>query len=99
MTAYVIVLREAPIHDQAEYDRYLAKMPDPSPFNMTLLAFYGGVKALEKKPADGVVLLQFPTVEDARAWYHSEGYQAAAAHRMASADFRVMIVEGVDAPA
>lgn len=95
MTAYVIVLREGPIEDRAEYDRYLAKMPDPSAFKMTPLALYGVVEALEKAPADGVVLLQFPTVEDAKEWYYSDGYQTAAPHRMKSADYRVMIVEGL----
>jgi uncharacterized protein (DUF1330 family) len=95
MTAYVIVLREAPIEDAAEYEQYLAKMPDPSPFKMTPLALYGAVEAVEKAPADGVVLLEFPTVEDAKEWYYSEGYQAAAPHRIKSADYRVMIVEGL----
>ncbi len=95
MTAYVIVLREGPIEDMAEYDQYLAKMPDPSPFRMVPLALYGAVEPLEKAPADGVVLLQFPTVEDAKAWYFSDGYQAAAPHRIRSADYRVMIVEGL----
>lgn len=94
MTAYVIVMREAPIEDAAEYDQYLAKMPEPWP-TMTPLALYGQVEALEKQPADGVVLLQFPTVEEAKAWYYGEGYQAAAPHRIKAADYRVMIVEGL----
>jgi uncharacterized protein (DUF1330 family) len=95
MTAYVIVLREGPIEDAAEYETYLSKMPDPSPFKMTPLVFYGAIEAVEAKPADGVVLLQFPTVADAREWYYSEGYQAAVPHRIKSAPYRVMIVEGV----
>jgi uncharacterized protein (DUF1330 family) len=42
--------------------------------------------------------LQFPTVEDAKAWYHSPGYQAAAVHRRKGADYRAVIVEGFTLP-
>jgi uncharacterized protein (DUF1330 family) len=39
-------------------------------------------------------MLEFPTVQEAKAWYCSPEYQAAAIHRKASAIYRVFIVEG-----
>jgi uncharacterized protein (DUF1330 family) len=56
------------------------------------------METIEGTPADGVVILQFPTVEDAKAWYYSPSYQAAAQHRMKGADYRGMIVEGFKMP-
>ena len=52
-------------------------------------------KTLEGEAPDGVVMLEFPTVEDAKAWYFSPGYQAAAQHRKKGANYRVILVEGV----
>ncbi|SDA36969.1 DUF1330 domain-containing protein, partial [Sphingomonas sp. NFR15] len=44
---------------------------------------------------DGVVVLEFPSVEEARAWYQSPGYQAALQHRLKATTYRVIITEGV----
>jgi uncharacterized protein (DUF1330 family) len=63
--------------------------------NLTPLIVYGATEALEGKAPDGIILLQFPTVEDAKAWYSSPHYQAAIPHRKKGADYRVMIVQGV----
>ena len=63
-------------------------------FKLTPLSINGKVHPLEGKPPEMVVLLQFPTVEEARAWYDSPGYQAALPHRLKAGDFRVVIVEG-----
>lgn len=96
MPAYVIVLREGPVEDPAAYDEYLRVLSenalDP---RMSLRSFYGAVASLEGEPAKGVVLLEFPTVDDARDWYYGDAYQAAAPHRIKSARYRAMIVEGV----
>ncbi|MET1063429.1 MAG: DUF1330 domain-containing protein, partial [Arthrobacter sp.] len=51
---------------------------------------------LEGTPLDGVLVNEFPTVEDALAWYNSPAYQAALPHRQAAADYRVLIVQGVN---
>ncbi len=44
---------------------------------------------------EGVVILQFPTFEEAKAWYDSPAYREAREHRFAGADYRAVIVEGV----
>jgi uncharacterized protein (DUF1330 family) len=53
------------------------------------------METLEGEAADGNVLLEFPTADDARAWYHSDEYQAAAEHRKLAAHYRAFLVEGV----
>jgi uncharacterized protein (DUF1330 family) len=96
MPAYVIFLREKPIHDQAEMDIYTrggAERPrDPK---LKPLALYGAHETIEGAAADGAVILEFPTIEDARAWYYSPEYQEAAKHRRNAAEYRGMIVQGL----
>ena len=96
MTVYVLFLRESAIRDQASLDTYsrMNRESPPDP-NLRPLAVYGAIEALEGTPPDGVVLLQFPTVEDAKAWYNSPAYQAAIPHRHKGADWRAFIVEGL----
>ncbi|MDD7812955.1 DUF1330 domain-containing protein [Mycolicibacter sinensis] len=43
------------------------------------------------------VVLEFESVEAARAWYHSEGYQQAAKLRQAAADCNAVILSGFPA--
>ena len=42
-----------------------------------------------------VVLIEFESVESAKAAYDSPAYQAASEHRFKGADYRAIIVEGV----
>lgn len=95
MPAYVIALRESTIRDSAQMEQYGAKAAAAPLDGVTPLVIYGGTHALEGNAPDGTVVLQFPTVEDAKAWYNSPGYQAAIPHRHAAADYRMFIVEGM----
>jgi uncharacterized protein (DUF1330 family) len=96
MAAYILFIRESAVRDKAEMESYQRinreKPRDPK---LTPLVVYGALEALEGNPPDGVVLLQFPTVEDAKAWYNSPGYQAAVPHRLKAADYRACIVQGL----
>ena len=42
------------------------------------------------------VVVEFPSIEAARACYHSETYQAARQHRLAASTGRIVISEGVE---
>ncbi len=53
------------------------------------------MEALEGSLPDGAVILEFPTFEDARNWYYSPAYQAAAVHRKKGAEYRAFIVQGL----
>jgi uncharacterized protein (DUF1330 family) len=96
MAAYVLCIREGAVRDadaMATYARINRENPrDPK---LTPLVVYGATEALEGEAPDGMVLLQFPTIEDARAWYMSPGYQAAIPHRKQGAHYRVMLVQGL----
>ena len=62
---------------------------------LTALAAYGQIETLEGDEAEGVVLLQFPTLEAGKAWYNSQAYQDAKATRLKAADYRVLLFEGL----
>jgi uncharacterized protein (DUF1330 family) len=47
---------------------------------------------------DQTVVLEFESVDEARAWYESEGYQKAAELRKKAADCNAVILSGVEAP-
>jgi uncharacterized protein (DUF1330 family) len=92
----MIFLREGEVFNPQEMEAYSkanrANKPDP---NLQPLVVYGKFETLEGEAPDGVVLLQFPTVEDAKAWYYSPAYQAAMEHRKLAANYRVILVEGL----
>jgi uncharacterized protein (DUF1330 family) len=56
---------------------------------------YGKYEVLEGGEVQGVVILEFPTVADAKAYYDSPRYREAREHRFKAADYRGLIVEGV----
>lgn len=100
MAAYVIILREEPVQDEAEMNEYLRQVSqNPMDPKLKLLAFYGASEAVLGDAPDGVVILEFPTMADAKAWYNSPGYTAARAHRHKSAKHREIFVEGFVPPA
>jgi uncharacterized protein (DUF1330 family) len=95
MTAYVILIREK-LRDEAAMKKYAeAAAGARGDHKITPLAFYGPCETTEGAAADGVVLLSFPTMAEAKAWYDSPEYKAARAHRFQAADYRVIFVEGV----
>jgi uncharacterized protein (DUF1330 family) len=96
MPAYVVLIREGEVHNPAEMEKYReVGSRNPPPPTMKPLAVYGAQVHIEGDvPPDGVVVLEFPSVEEAKAWYYSPEYQAAAKHRLAAANYRGVIVEG-----
>jgi uncharacterized protein (DUF1330 family) len=95
MPAYMLFIREGAVRDAKELATYSRMNRDSPPDpKLTPLVVYGSIEAVEGVAPDGVVLLQFPTVADAKAWYHSPAYQAAIPHRQKAADYRAMIMEG-----
>jgi uncharacterized protein (DUF1330 family) len=96
MPAYIVVLRDGPVTDADAYAEYQRKNREvPPAVKLKPLVAYGAMQALEGEAPDGVVILEFDTVEDARAWYESPGYQAALPYRLRSAEWRAFIVEGL----
>jgi uncharacterized protein (DUF1330 family) len=95
MSAYVILIRDR-MHDENEMAKYAAAAKAArGEHEITPLAFYGAHETLEGAEADGVVVLRFPDMAAAKAWYSSPEYKAARAHRFQAADYRVILAEGV----
>ena len=95
MVAYVVFIRET-LRDSQEYELYREKArPAAAGHPLTPLALYGRHEVLEGPAIEGAVILSFPSTQAAKDYYHSPAYQAALAHRLAAADYRVFIVEGL----
>ena len=96
MAAYIIVIRESKIHDPAEYAAYRElAVKTRAGHTLRALAMNGFNEGMEGGGADGVTLLEFPTLEAAKAWYDSDAYRAAREHRFKGADYRAFITEGL----
>lgn len=61
----------------------------------TMLALYSRQEVLEGPEVEGVIILAFPSFDEAKAWYDSPAYRAAREHRFKGAEYHVMIVEGL----
>jgi uncharacterized protein (DUF1330 family) len=58
------------------------------------LALYGQHE-VEGPAIEGAVILELPSIEATKAFYHSAAYRDAARHRFLGADYRAFIVEGI----
>ena len=95
MSAYVIA--EVEVTDPGTFEEYRKRVPP------TIEAF-GGRYVVRGGAIDGLegdwrpkrmVVIEFEDVERAKAWHDSELYAPARALREASADTRMIVVEGV----
>jgi len=94
MAAYVIA--NVNVHDAASFEEYRRQVP-------ATIAKHGGrylVRGGRVEPIEGawnptrLVVLEFPSIEQARRWYDSEDYRGPKALRMKSALTDVIFVEG-----
>ena len=75
MTAYVVFIRER-MRNRTEYEVYREKSrPVNASHNLKALALYGRHEVLEGPAIEGAVILEFPSIEAAKAYYHSAAYQ------------------------
>lgn len=94
MACFVAV--EIAIHDPVRYERYKELAPPSIGLYGGRYAVRGGtVTTLEGSwcPAR-FVLLEFPTADQARAWWNSPEYAPAKALRQASARTEMILIEG-----
>ncbi|WP_431050018.1 DUF1330 domain-containing protein [Roseateles sp. L2-2] len=92
--AYIFFIKEATLDadEMAKYGAAVGATFDGH--DVQVLAAYDAHEVVEGAPMEGVVLLAFPSLEAARAWYFSPAYQAAAQHRFRGAKYRAVITEG-----
>ncbi|HEX7874217.1 MAG TPA: DUF1330 domain-containing protein [Sphingobium sp.] len=96
MTTYMLFIREGEILDAEALATYSTMNRDnPRDPNLKPLIVYGAQEAFEGEAPNGVVLLEFPNAEAAKAWYNSPDYQAASEFRRKGANYRVVMLEGL----
>ena len=95
MSVYLIA--KITINDRQRYAQYEAGFMDI--FNQ----YSGRMLSVDEEPTviEGnwqctrSVLIEFPSHEDAMAWYNSEAYQAIAQHRFAASQGNAVILNGL----
>ena len=95
MSAYITFIREKTL-DTAELEVYFQLVnASMEGHDVKILAAYGEQVILEGPAVEGVVIVEFPTIEDAKKWYYSEAYQNAAQHRHKGSIYTGVIVQGI----
>jgi uncharacterized protein (DUF1330 family) len=95
MVAYVVVVKERTL-DPAQEAIYASKGRAASAGHpITVRALRTKYELLEGPPIETVSILEFPSFDEARAWYYSPAYQEALPHRLKGGDYRAIIVDGV----
>jgi uncharacterized protein (DUF1330 family) len=95
MPAYVIFIRERTT-DQGELDAHSKVAGDTFAGQpVKVLAAYGAQEVLEGPATEGVVLVEFPSMAEAKAWYDGPGYRQAREIRFRGAEYRAILFEGL----
>ena len=95
MAAYLVA--QISIDDRERYGQYEAG------FMEIFMKYNGRLLAVDEAPQvhegewsyTSTGLIEFPTTEDANAWYESDEYQALAVHRKASSDANIILINGL----
>lgn len=96
MPAYLVV--EVDVHDPERYEKYKSMVPPSlAAFGGRFLIRGGGVETLEGDWApQRFVMVEFPSLERAKAWWSSTEYAEAKALRQATAKTQMILVEGFE---
>ena len=94
MKAYVIV--EVSIVDKIIYEEYKKLTPAAvAAFNGKFIVRGGRTETLEGDwQPERMVVVEFPSVEKAKEWWHSDQYSKAKSLRQQSAHTKMLLVEG-----
>ena len=97
MPGYVIA--DVDVQDPEAYEEYKRLVPGTlEPYGGRFLVRGGDVERLEGGwEAHRVVVLEFPSTDDARRWYASDGYSRAKAMRQRASAGSLLLVAGAGA--
>jgi uncharacterized protein (DUF1330 family) len=95
MTAYIVV--DVEVTDPTEYQTYAKQtMATLEPYGGKFIVRGGNAETLEGGwQPKRVVIIEFPGVEQAKAWYNSPEYTAIIGIRHHAANSRMILVQGV----
>jgi uncharacterized protein (DUF1330 family) len=96
MAAYLIC--QVTIHDPEVYRNYTARSPEIIAKHGGRILARGGATQVLEGSADNrrVVVVEFPSMEAARAFYNSTEYQQAKAIRAPAAQGQFVVVQGIE---
>jgi len=91
----MVFIREKTI-DRAELAIYSEKVPATLEGHpVKILAAYGRHEVLEGPNIEGMVIVEFPSAQAAKAWYDGPAYREVREHRFKGAVYRAILVDGV----
>lgn len=96
MAAYIV--GRVNLHDPETYKNYTAQTPDSiARFGGKFIVRGGRNELLEgdNPEFNRVVVIEFPSYEQAKAWYQSPQYQEILPIRQAASEAQIVLVEGV----
>lgn len=98
MPAYVV--GQVTVHDPVEYSKYMAGFMEAfAPFGGRVLVAAEAVEVLEGEwPRTRTVILEFPSMAQAKSWYESPKYQAIVQHRFKAAKSTLVLANGFEPP-
>jgi uncharacterized protein (DUF1330 family) len=95
MSTYLIFTRDKTL-DERELATYSKDLPATlASDELKVLALYGSHEDLEGASTQGTVILEFPSLEAAKARYNGSRYREVREHRFKGGTYRVTLVEGV----
>jgi uncharacterized protein (DUF1330 family) len=95
MPAYLIAICRG-VSDRTRLEQYWERSrPTFKGTDARLLAVYTQFRVLEPVGVvEGVVLVEFPSMEVATRWYESAAYQDVRKYRIGAAQFEIVLVDG-----
>jgi uncharacterized protein (DUF1330 family) len=95
MSAYTIFTREKTL-DPKEMELYIEKAPSGFIGHpVKILASHTHFEVMEGPAVESVVILEFPSLAEAKAWYSGPAYHEALQHRLKGGKYRCVMVEGM----
>jgi uncharacterized protein (DUF1330 family) len=95
MPAYIVFQRDSTIDPRALEAYAPMARASGAGHPIKILAAYGKQEVLEGANVEGVVIVEFPTFDDAKKWYDSPAYREAREHRFKGAKCRAVLVQGL----
>jgi len=92
----IFIVAQISIRDRDEYSKYESGFMEIfSKHSGRILSVDEDPEVLEGSwPHTRTVLIEFPSNEEAKAWYGSDEYQKLAAYRFASSDANIVLING-----
>jgi uncharacterized protein (DUF1330 family) len=94
MPAYMMLFVEDVTDVEALNEYRRIGVPTLADRDVKFLVRFGEFELLEGPPVKSVMMLEFPTMEDAMDWYNSPTYQAALTERRKGVKCHAVMVQG-----